>query len=204
MININIVKEQYQQMHDEQLKLFAKNESQSLTIESFHALKDELERRDIDLSFLEEMQTERELQEVNKLSEFEKVTAFEFTKTIWQFAFDEKEKGVSNKQLFAGLLEKNIKPEYALMLIQSIEPKTKEMLEDVDTWITVKWIAAIFGGLLILFNYKEPNYYFFCGLVIAFSGVVSLASAYSRQRKLRTILKNIEADEKEAPTNLYQ
>jgi len=70
--------------------------------------------------------------------------------------------------------------------------------------VFLKWIAAIFGGLFILFNYREPNYYFFCGLVIAFSGVVSLASAYSRQRKLRTIPKNVETDEKEAPTNLYQ
>ena len=56
MINIEVVKSNYRRMSDEQLVRFAKLESENLTLESFHALKDELLSRNIDLQIIEELE----------------------------------------------------------------------------------------------------------------------------------------------------
>jgi hypothetical protein len=130
-------------MPDEELMRFAVNEAQKLTIQSFHLLKSEFETRNLDLSIIETVQAEKDLAEATKLSEFEKTTAFEFTETIWRFAFDEKEKGKSNQEIYEALLQKKITDDYAYMLIASMEPKAKELVDSFDTDIIVGWIFTI-------------------------------------------------------------
>jgi hypothetical protein len=70
LIDIKIVKEQYQRMPDEELLRFALNEAEKLSIEAFHLLKSEFEERNLDLGILEEVQINKDLAEATKLSEF--------------------------------------------------------------------------------------------------------------------------------------
>ena len=99
MIELDIIKEQYKRMPDEELILFAKNESQHLTIESFHLLVSEFELRNLDIGVLESVEIDKALSDLNKQSAFEKSTAIEYTEMIWKFAFDEKEKGRDRKSV---------------------------------------------------------------------------------------------------------
>ena len=206
MIDVKIVKEQYERMPDEELVRFAVNEAQKLTIESFHLLKSEFENRNLDLSIIETVQTEKDLTEAAKLSQFEKTTAFEFTETIWQFAFDEKEKGKSNQEIYEALLQKNITDNYAYMLIASMEPKAKELVDSFDTDIIVGWIFTIAGALLLLYTLNADTIhaaFLIWGTIMLLGGIIRLAVRYTKKRKFQTIVNNIET-EKETENNLYQ
>jgi len=193
-------------MPDEELVRFAVNESQKLTIESFHLLKSEFEARNLDLSIIETVQTEKDLAEATKLSEFEKATALEFAETIWQFAFDEKEKGKSNYEIYEALLLKNINDNYAYMLISSMEPKAKELVDSFDTDIIVGWIFTIAGAILLLYTLNVDTLhaaFLIWGILMLLGGIKRLVGSYSKKRKFQTIVSNIET-EKEVENNLYQ
>ena len=193
-------------MPDEQLVRFAIDESQHLTLESFHLLKTEFELRNLDLGIIEKIKDDKELAEAIKISEFEKATAMEFTETIWKFAFDEKEKGKSNTDIFNSLLKKNISSDYAYMLIESIEPKARELVDSFDTEIIVGWIFTIIGGLLVLFTINSetiPKIFLLWGGLSIAGGCLRLSNSYTKKRKFQAIVKNIEAETLEQ-NNFYQ
>jgi hypothetical protein len=205
IIDLNIVKEQYQRMPDNELINFAKNESLSLTLESFHLLKSEFRERNLDFSVIENAQVDRELAEATKLSEFEKTTAASFTETIWKFAFDEKEAGKKDEDIFNALLKKHIAPEYASMLIASIEPRSRELAISFENEITVGWILFTLGIFLSIFliNSLSNSLVIIWGPLLTIGGIVRLANSYSKKKKFQTIVSNIEA-EKEVQNVLYQ
>lgn len=192
-------------MPDEELLRFAKNESQKLTIESFHLLKAEFESRNLDLNVLNTVEVEKQLAEASKLSEFEKTTANEFLSTIWNFAFDEKEKGKKDREIFNALLKKKVNPEYAHMLIESLEPKAKELADSLGTEIIVGWILLIVGGALMIFTLSGESSLNFLlwGSMLILGGVLRLSKSYSRKKKFETIISNIEVERSEQ-NNLYQ
>jgi hypothetical protein len=205
MIELKIIKEQYQRMPDDELIRFAENESKNLTIDSFHLLKAEFEIRNLDLHVIESAQVDRELAEATKLSSFEKETAIKFEETIWKFAFDEKEKGKANGEIFNSLLRKNISEECAYMLIESIESSAKEQVEHFDIQIIVGWILIVCGCaffFLMLNSAILPNIAIW-GILLAVGGIIRLFVCYNKKRKFQTILNNIE-DEKDIETKLYQ
>lgn len=57
-------------MPDEEIIRFAQNESQDLTLDSFHLLKSEFEARCLDLTVIESAQVDKQLAEAMKISEF--------------------------------------------------------------------------------------------------------------------------------------
>ena len=205
MIDIRIVKEQYRGMPDDVLISFAKNEVEKLSIEAFHQLKSEFEERHLDLGILDEAQTDKDLAEATKISEFEKATAVEYTETIWKFAFDEKANGKSYEEIFKALIQKNISQEYAYMLIESIEPRAKELVDSFDTDIIIGWILSIIGALLLFYTLNSTTQASFLiwGTMLLLGGIVRLVTSYKNKRKFQTIVSNIAA-EKERHNSLYQ
>jgi hypothetical protein len=194
-------------MPDEELIRFAQNESQNLTLDSFHLLKSEFEARGLDLTVIESAQVDKQLAEATKVSEFEKSIAFEFTNTIWELALDEKENGSSDKEIFNLLIQKNINPEYAFMLIESIESRAKELADNFDTEIIFGWILLIIGGLLVLFTITSTtslNGPIVWGLLLAIGGIIRLSSSYAKKKKYLTILDNIEIEKEQSNMKLYQ
>jgi len=206
IIDLNIVKEQYQRMADEELVRFAKNESLNLTLESFHLLRSEFRSRNLDFTVIETAQVDRELAEATKISEFERTTAASYTETIWKFAFNEKELGRSDGEIFNALLKKNIAPEYAAMLIASIEPRSRELARGFENEITVGWILFILGIFLTVFlisSLSASSVVIIWGPLLTIGGLVRLATSYSRRKRYQTIVQNIEA-ESEIESKLYQ
>ncbi len=205
MIELDIVKEQYKRMPDEELILFAKNESQHLTIESFHLLVSEFELRNLDIGVLESVEIDKALSDLNKQSAFEKSTAIEYTEMIWKFAFDEKEKGSKDSEIFKNLVKKGVDDSYAYILIESLESKSKEMSEEFDTEIILGWVF-LFAGILLVFlviNGSFRETFVLYGLLFIVGGIVRLFKSYSKKNKYVTILKNI-TKEKEETNTLYQ
>ncbi|HMJ47422.1 MAG TPA: hypothetical protein VK498_08830 [Ferruginibacter sp.] len=206
IVDLKIVREQYQRMSDSELIRLAENESVSLTLESFHLLKAEFKSRNLDFSVVESAQVDRELAEATKLAEFEKNTAAVFTETIWKFAFDEKELGKTNEEIYNSLLKKNITSDYAFMLIESIESRSRELINSFENEIIVGWILFILGiglSMFILNSTSNNATLVIWGPILIIGGIIRLATSYNKKRKFQTIVNNIEA-EKEVENNLYQ
>ena len=206
IVDLNTIKEQYQRMSDNELLSFTKNESLSLTLEAFHLLKSEFRVRSLDFSIIENAEIDRDQAQKIKLSEFEQITTTAFTETIWKFAFDEKETGKKDSEIYDALLKKNIAPEYASMLIENMEPTSRELAKSFVNEINIGWIMFIIGILLSIFligAVPKNSLIIVWGPLLTIGGMVRLATSYSKRKKFQTIVKNIEL-EKEAQNLLYQ
>ena len=205
MIELKIVKEQYERMPDEELIRFAINESQHLTLESFHLLKTEFESRNLDIGVLEEVEIDEKLAEINKQSTFELATSIEYTEMIWKFALEEKEKGKSNTEILHSLMERRVEENYAGMLIETLESKSKDLVNDLDNEIVAAWIVLCAGLIAVILGGSGAVHGIIAlyGLIAIIGGVIRLSRSYPQKKKYETVVSNIE-DEKEQLNNLYQ
>ncbi len=208
MIELNIVQEQYARMGDEELIEFAKNESLHLTIESFHLLNLEFEKRNIDKSVLEQAEIDKELSNLNNQTTFEKITAYEFTKSLWDYSLNEKQKGVPNRIIYDFLLKKGVNEQYAFMLLESLESKSKEMIDNFETEMILGWLILAAGIVLIFFSFGDElnGLYAVYGLLLSLAGFLRLYKSYFKKKKYQDILNNILAEknfEKEEQRKKY-
>lgn len=199
MINLDIIKEQYSKMADEELIRFAKNESQHLTPESFRELLSEFEDRNLDIGILEVAETEKELSKLNKETFFEKKTAQEFEQSLLKYALNEKGKGKPNMEIYKGLLLKGVTEEYAFMFIQSLDFKVKSIIDDFDTNLIMSGVSLVCGIILIaLFvNGTFGPMFALYGFGLGILGIFGLIKSYSNKQKYQAILDIIESEESE-------
>lgn len=203
MIELNIIKEQYIRMTDEELQLFAINEADKLTIESFHVLKDEFAKRNLDLNIIESAKTDRLLADLGKQSTFEKATAYEFANSLWQFALDQKELGKPNDEIYNLLLSKGVDEKYAFMLIQSLDTKSKELEENYNNEMIVGWIILFFGLLTIYFafNEKVSGQFGLYGFLAIAGGGYRIYTSSQKKEKYQKVSKKIEQENNEINQN---
>ena len=199
MVNIEIVKENYKRMTDDQLVRFARLESENLTLESFHALKDELSSRDIDLQIVEELEDidvpERRINNA---------VTNTFVTTLLEFAIDQKSAGANNAEIYRGLLEKKIAPEQALMLIQMLPEISQKTLKATEIEILVAWILFCIGAMLSVFSFNPPDFKLFVGIAIFISASIKLANSYAYKKKISQTIDNLRNDKESDFKDLYQ
>jgi hypothetical protein len=203
-IDPQLVEKRYQNMTDEELVYFARSEAQHLPSPSFHLLQLEFERRNLDRSIMESVLDQRQIAESLEQSAFETTTASASVRRVWQFALDEKEKGVPNQEIFNSLLQKNIDQSYAVMLIGSIGSKAREAIENTRSEITVGRVLIIVGVSLFIMtlNFSLKNGLFFLvGTSLIIGGAIRIRRSLSCRKKMQTIIGNIDA-EKDAENNL--
>ena len=196
MIELNIVKEQYTRMTDQELQIFAVNESSKLTLESFHLLKNEFEKRNLDLSIIESAEIDKSLTDLNKQTTFENATAYEFAESIWQFALDQKELGKTNFEIYNLLLNKGVDEKYAFMLTQSLDKKSKELKENFSNEMIAGWIILCAGLLTIYlsFNGTLSGLVGWYGFLVTAGGGFRIYKSSSKKEKYEKISKNIEIE----------
>jgi hypothetical protein len=196
MIELNIVKEQYARMGDEELQFFAINESDKLTIESFHLLREEFRKRNLELGIIESAEIDKALNDLNKQSTFEKITAYQFAESLFQYALDEKELGKPDFEIYNNLLDKGVDKEYAFMLVKSLGTISKEIADDYDSEIIAGWIFLIAGVLTIFLAFTGifASIFILYGFIGLSGGGVRLYKSYSKKGKYHTISQNIEVE----------
>lgn len=204
-LNIDLVKENYRSLSDNELIYLAREDSESLTVESFQLLIQELDSRGIDSNIIEQAQVDRELAEVVKVSETEKKIAADFTQLIWNQCLDMKEKGKTNEEIYNALISQNLSPEYAYMLIATIEPRMKEVTDETETENIVGWIFIGGGILITIFAFVSDfqSVHFIWGPIGILSGIVSLSNSSKRKKRISTILQQVNS-EKEKNDSMYQ
>ncbi len=199
MINIEIIKENYRRMSDDQLVRFAKLEAEHLTLESFHALKDELISRDIDLQVIEELE-DVDIPEKN----INKAVTNTFLGSLFEFAIEKKSKGVSNAEIYHSLLEKKLAPEQAVMLIQMLPEISQKTLKATETEILIAWVAFFIGILLSLFSYNQLDVKFFVGIAVLITASIKLANSYAYKKKIVQAIDHFQQDKESDLKDLYQ
>jgi hypothetical protein len=199
MVDIEIIKENYRRMPDEQLVRFARLESENLSLEAFHALKDELAARDIDLGIIEDLEDV----DIPAKNADNKVTEL-FIDSLFEFMLDEKSKGTTNHEIYHRLIAKNIGADQSFMLLQLFGDIAKKSLKEVDTGILVGWIIFVAGAILCLFSFESPDYKLLIGAAVIVSVSIRLAKAYAFKKKLIAAIDNNEKEVASDPKDLYQ
>ncbi len=197
MIELNLVQEHYSKMDDEELVRFACNESDHLTIDSFHLLKSEFEKRNLDIGILESVEIDQTLTEITRQTTAERITAFEFTAVIWKDALDQKALGKSNREIFEGLIKRGLAEEYAFMLIQSLDLKAKELVNDNDNGIIASWIALAISacGFFCAFVGDFSPLYMAYATLIAIPALIGLNRSSSNKEKYQKVCEQIAAEQ---------
>lgn len=199
MITLDIIKEQYSKMPDEELIRFAKNESQHLTPESFRVLLSEFEDRNLDIGVLESVETDKELAKLNKQSSFEQKATQEFEQSILEYALTEKEKGKPNIDIYNGLLQKGLSEEYAFMFVQSLSWKVKSLIDSYDTNLILGYVFVV-GGIIMFALYSTETFgpmFALYGFLLIALGIFGIIKNYSNKQKYQAIQKIIESEERE-------
>ncbi len=196
MIELNLIQEQYARMTDNELQLFAINESDKLTMESFHLLKGEFEKRNLDLSIIESAEIDKSLAELGKRTTFEKITEYEFTESLWQFALDEKEEAKSDLEIYNSLLNKGVDEKYAFMLVQSLDSKAKQLKENCENQIISGWVVGIVGivAIFLVMNETVSGIFLLYGLILVLLGILRLFKSYAKKEKYQKISDNIKME----------
>ncbi len=196
MIQLNIIQEQYARMTDEELEGFAINESDKLTLDSFHLLKAEFEKRKMDLGIIESAKIDKELTDLNNQSTFGKLTAHQFAESLWQYSLDEKEGGKTNFEIYNNLLNKVVDEKYAFMIIQSLETTSKKLVDNYNTQVIAGWIMLSAGFMAIVFGISGTLSQFFIlyGFLASFVGILRLYKNYSKKAKYQEVLENIDRE----------
>ena len=201
MVTLDIIKEQYAKMPDEELMRFAKNESARLTIDSFRLLLSELEIRNIDTNILDIAETERALAELNKQSYVEQNIAVDFELSLLDYALSEKENRSSDLDIYYGLIEKGLTEENAFMFVESLNWKVRSLIDELDTRLIYGGVLG-FGGiiLLVLFvNETSGPMLALYGCILLIAGIFITVRNKSGKQRYQTILKIME-EEKEVLT----
>ncbi|MDQ6903731.1 MAG: hypothetical protein M3139_12045 [Bacteroidota bacterium] len=196
MVTLDIIKEQYSKMPDEELIRFAKNESQHLTIESFRLLITEFENRNLDIGILESIEIDKELAKLNKQSSFEQKTAKDFEQSILEYALTEKEKGSTNIIIYNELIQKGITEDYAFMFVQSLNWKVKSLIDSYDTNLILSFVFVLSGIIMFALYLNEtigPMFALY-GFLLGVLGIFGIIKNYSNKQKYQAILKIIESE----------
>lgn len=193
MVPLSVVKEQYQQMSDDALQAFAANEADKLTIESFHLLKEEFERRNLDLNIFNEVDLDRSLSALGKQNAVEKAAENEYVESVWEFAMGEKEAGKRNVDIYNSLLKKGVNEPYAFMLIQSLGTRVRELKEHAQAQLMWGWVLAGSGFVMLSLGITGSLSGFFVlyGFVVTCGGGFRIYQNQSRKTRFEKIEQNI-------------
>ncbi len=201
MLHSSIIRERYSSMTDEELVLFAKYESQGLSESFFQLLKDEFNRRSLDLQVMESAEIDRALAELQKHTLAEKQIAEEFTEALWQYAFEQKRKGGTDYELYNGLIGKGVDQQYAYMLIQSLEEKGLKMICSYQSDKQTGWLLTGLGMLFLYFAASvNADSMVFClipGVYAMAFGGLRIYKARHGIAKYRSVVQQIRLEREE-------
>src|SRR5665647_2252778 len=126
MIDIALIKENYSRMSDEQLIHLAQTEGQDLTSEALPLLHEEFLNRKLDTTIFGTLDDNKKAQQKRNIQEAQNNASNEFIKSIWTYAFNEKEKGTTDEEIRKSIIERGLDEEHSSLIIKTLESKAKE------------------------------------------------------------------------------
>lgn len=196
MIDLNILKAQYERMSDDQLINFTQNEYDKLTVDAIHLLKEEFIRRKLDVTVIESVQIEKEFSDLTKQNFIEQEISQKYLQTIWKFALEEKIKNVPDVTLYYKLLGKGLTEMVVLGIINNLSEVSKEIADDFNTKIYSGWMFFVVGFVLCMIGLNRESGILFIvyGIVVSIVGLIYLVMGYSGKNKYTRLAEKIETE----------
>ena len=189
-------------MTDEQLVRFARLESENLSLPSFHALKDELITRNIDLQTIEELE-DVDIRTKSGKDPNTEVTNL-FVESLFEFVLNSKIKDVSTTEIYKGLLDKKLNPDQAFMILEMFEEIATKSLKNIETEILVAWISFFAAIVFCLLTFNPMGLKFLLGVTIIIAASIKLANSYQIKNKITLALENNKKNTSSEINTLYQ
>ena len=198
MIEASTIKETYAAMNDEEIIEFAEKEGESLTTVAFELLREEFQKRQLDLQPIREIEHKIILRYSLAMQKFEEDFSKDLLKKAWELAFEMKLEIASNYKIFTRLQELGIADKYAFYIVNNLPSITSKQLEDVRFEIIGAIILILLGSIFIYATFSIENFYGIAFLV-EILGVIKLITSLIRHNKLSR-LSDILQDEAQEDT----
>ena len=190
MIEDSTIRATYSFMSDEELIEFTEKEGESLTSLAFEILKQEFQKRELDLDPITELEHKIILRYSLGIKKFEEEFSKDLFKKAWDLTFEMKLNGSSNYDVFSRLQELGIANEYAFYMVNSLRSRTQDILKEVESEITAAIVIIILGVILIYIAFSIKYFYAFAILVEG-GGWIRLITSIIRKDKFRKLLTKL-------------
>lgn len=196
MIDPDAIKEKYSLMSDDALIHFARTEGNKLTSTAFWILKEEFQKRDLDMEVIKDLEHDIILQHSLNVRQFQFEFSADLTKRVWEYAFEQKMKGVSSYEIYEGIMNMGIPSEYAYFVINNLKKRALEVKKDASAGVSAGY-GIIVLGIIVLYIMYSMGRLQSIGVVIIVVGIVRLFTAMMRREKVTKVIENLtEKDEK--------
>src|SRR5579871_3067298 len=155
MIDTALIKENYSRMTDGELIHLAQSEGQDLTPEALTILHDEFLRRKLDTKVFESVADNIKSTRDRKIEQAQNTASNEFTKSIWEYAFEQKANGASNEDIQKGLAAKGLNDESASLILKSLGTTAKRVLDSVDSSMLAGGVICLIGIIITVWTYTS-------------------------------------------------
>lgn len=193
---LDIVQQQYEKMGDTELQLFARNEAHSLTIQSFHLLKAEFEKRNLDISIINEVAIDNALDSFQRQRTHHQQLANELAANWEQYALEEKANGETNYTIYNALLDKGADPKTAFSIVQNMALQAKVLRNDAEDEIIFRTVMIVISVLLMIAAFSGVFSGFLSivciiNIIICF---IKIGTQTETKLKMEKVLKHIEEE----------
>jgi hypothetical protein len=197
MIDPAVIKEKYSRMSDESLIHLAKTEGSQLTATAFLLLKEEFQERDLDMQVIRDLEHNIVLRQSLNETQHQFDLSTNFTKRVWEYAFEQKMKGVSSYKIYEGIMNMGVTSDDAYFVINTLKARALEVKKDASADVSAGY-GIIVLGIVVLYILYSMGRLQSIGVVIIVVGVVRLFTAMMRKEKVTKVIENLtEKDEKD-------
>lgn len=197
-IDISQIQEAYENMYDEELLDFAKNEGLKVSADAFLVLREELNRREIGADIIQQLEHEIILQASLSSKRFTEDINKSLFNEAFEFCLNQKQAGASNYDIYAGLIEMGVEEEYANYMVNKIQDWTENLQKNSKTDLQVGVVILILGSMALYVAATNGRFEFVM-ILISIAGLVRIITSVNKNSRYKKILDAIR--EEEAPGN---
>lgn len=184
-------------MSDEALTHFAKTEGSKLTSTAFLLLKEEFQKRELDIEVIRDLEHNIILRQSLNERQFQSDFSDNLTMRVWEYAFEQKMKGVSSYKIYEGIMNMGIASEDAWFVINNLKRRALEVKKDASGDVSAGY-GIIVLGIIVLYILYSMGRLQSIGVVIIVVGIVRLFTAMMRRERVTKVIENLtEKDEKD-------
>jgi hypothetical protein len=201
MLNIEDIKKEYSAMTDEELLKLDRYEDHDLTSEAFAVLQAELRKRNLDQAAAKGINLNIDSIEKRRLVAVKNEINREHIRSIWDYVFDSKDKGLSDAEILGGLIAKGLDKGAAERMIQMLEDKSRQTQKSGREQMLGGGIGCMAGVALTYLSYSmtaERGGPFILAWGAIIFGAIFFFRGLSIQDKHKRILLAIEEERREA------
>jgi hypothetical protein len=194
MIDITRIRESYANMLDNQLGNIAVQDGHLLSPEAFQVLKDEFIKRALDTSPVEAAERKKLEIHQDKIRQIKESAADEYSKLIWKYILEEKEKETTDKVIIEGLVERGLDEPEANEMLATTQEKLKQVIDSSDTKMLVggfSFVAGIFVTLATYSNAKMNGGIYIVAWGAILFGFISFFKQLSEKKRYKNLLAKL-------------